>query len=106
MVTETKQKGSLDGLDEQEVERSTFKVLKKFTTTSGVKVEIRCWIDEEGKEGQVQVRLSRKWYSKKKAGYEWDNINLYGEDLHFLTRLTKAMLDSELIPLETEIKLD
>ena len=98
----------LDSLDSlgagTEHESNRPKVLKKLTSPIGTRLQVSQWVNEDGSDGNVELRVSRRFYSKKDGDYRWENCTLKSEDLFFLARVIQAMADQGLLPMSGEIK--
>ena len=78
-----------------------YQKIKFFRSPGGAGIEVQRWIEEDGTEGNVSIRLSRK----KKNG-EWDNLTLYETDLHYLKDVIDEMRNCGLLEIGKEISFD
>lgn len=82
-------------------ESNCYRKIKFFRSPGGAGIEVQRWINKDGSEGSVSIRLNRK----KKNG-EWDNLTLYTKDLYYLKDVIDAMRDAGLLEIGQEISFD
>jgi hypothetical protein len=78
-----------------------YQKIKFFRSPGGAGILVQRWIEEDGTEGNVSIRLSRK----KKNG-EWDNLTLYETDLHYIKDVIDEMRNCGLLEIGKEISFD
>ena len=78
-----------------------YQKIKFFRSPGGAGILVQRWIEEDGTEGNVSIRLSRK-----KRNGEWENITLYESDLHYLKDVIDEMRNCGLLEIGKEISFD
>ncbi len=89
------------GHKDMEQRTECFEQIKFFRSPGGAGIEVQRWINKDGSEGSVSIRLNRK-----KRNGEWDNLTLYEKDLFYLKDVIDEMRACGLLEIGKEISFD